>query len=250
MLAKRVIACLDVRDGRVVKGVNFAELRDAGSPVELAGRYCDEGVDELVMLDVSATLEERLATLSLVRDLARTIDVPLTVGGGVRDIDDIGRLLEAGADKVSVNSAALARPILLMEAAQRFGSQCVMLAVDVARAGSRTVAASHSGTRSRDVDAVVWARDGAALGAGEILLTSIAHDGSGRGFDCDMIERIAGEVDVPVIASGGASDADSFADAFAAGADATLGASCFHFGRLSIGEVKSACDARGFVVRK
>jgi len=249
MLAKRVIACLDVRDGRVVKGRSFRNLRDAGDPVALATRYCNEGIDELVLLDVSATLEERLATLAVIEALARTIDVPLTVGGGIRSTDDMARLLEAGADKVSVNTAALAQPELLAEGAERFGSQCVVLAIDTCWNEGREAIATHSAGIVRDLDPIEWAQRGAALGAGEILLTSIERDGGAQGFDCGLVTRMSAQVDIPVIASGGADAAESFADAFEAGADAALGASCFHFERLRVGEVKAVCAQRGIVVR-
>jgi cyclase len=249
VLAKRVIACLDVLDGRVVKGRRFRRLRDAGNPIALATRYCAEGIDELVVLDISATLEQRLATLSLVEALAREIDVPLTVGGGIGSLNDMERVLEAGADKVSVNTAALARPALLTEGAARFGSQCVVLAIDSCRVDGRLTIATHGGQVVRDHDPVAWATTGAKLGAGEILITSIERDGESRGFDCATLERLSAEVDVPVIASGGACSAGSFVDAFAAGADAALGASCFHFGQLRVSDVKDACLRRGVLVR-
>lgn len=249
VLAKRIVACLDVRDGRVVKGQRFQNLRDAGDPVALATRYCDEGIDELVLLDVSATLEERLATLAVVEALARTIDVPLTVGGGIRSVDDMARLLEAGADKVSVNTAALKQPELLAQGAERFGSQCVVLAIDACRVEGREVIATHSGGHIRNRDPIRWAQTGAALGAGEILLTSIERDGEARGFDCELVARMTAALDIPVIASGGANTAESFAEAFEAGADAALGASCFHFERLRVADVKDACARRGIAVR-
>jgi cyclase len=249
MLAKRVVACLDVRDGRVVKGQRFLNLRDAGDPVALAMRYCAEGMDELVLLDVSATLEERLATIGIIEALAREIDIPLTVGGGIRSVDDMARLLEAGADKVSVNSAALKQPDLLARGAERFGSQCIVLAIDTCGIDGREQIATHSGGRVRDRDPIRWAQTGAAFGAGEILLTSIERDGEARGFDCDLLARMTAQVDVPVIASGGANTAESFAEAFEAGADAALGASCFHFERLRPSEIKAACADRGIVVR-
>lgn len=250
MLAKRIVACLDVRDGRVVKGRRFLGLRDAGDPVALAARYCGEGIDELVVLDVSATLEGRIATCAVVASIARAIDVPLTVGGGVRDVDDMERLFDAGADKVSVNTAAFERPALLAEGAARFGSQSVVLAIDACRQDGREAIATHSGQSVRATGPLEWARRGVALGAGEILLTSVAHDGEGSGFDCDLISRMAQAVLVPLVASGGAAGGDSFADAFAAGADAALGASCFHRGLLRIDDVKATCERRGFTVRR
>jgi imidazoleglycerol phosphate synthase cyclase subunit len=251
VLAKRVVACLDVKDGRVVKGRNFRNLRDAGDPVECALRYRDDGVDELVMLDVSATLEGRLASLRSVEAIADRIDVPFTVGGGVRALDDFRRLLDAGADKVAVNSAALDNPALLAQAAERYGAQCVVLAIDARRsAAGGYELASHSATRPMDVAPLAWALEGARLGAGEILLTSIDRDGTREGFDVEMIAAFAREIAVPLIASGGARDADSFGDAFEAGAHAALGASVFHDGDFTIAAVKARCAERGLATRR
>jgi imidazole glycerol-phosphate synthase subunit HisF len=249
MLAKRIIACLDVRDGRVVKGKQFVALRDAGDPVELARRYRDDGIDELVVLDVSATLESRLANRQTIEAIAAALDVPLTVGGGVRDIDDIARLLDAGADKVAINSAALARPALLSEAAARFGSQCVVISIDARRSAEAYEIATHSASRRHARSPFSWAREAVQFGAGEILLTSIDRDGSRKGFDLELVRTARAAVTVPVVASGGASDTRSFADVLAAGADAALGASIFHDGEATANDVKAACRGAGLTVR-
>ncbi len=249
MLAKRIIACLDVRDGRVVKGKQFAGLRDAGDPVELALRYRDDGVDEIVVLDVSATLESRLANRRTIEAIAATLDVPLTVGGGVRELDDVARLLDAGADKVAINSAALERPQLLDEAAARFGSQCIVISIDARRAGDGYAIATHSATRAQARSPISWAREAVRIGAGEVLLTSIDRDGSRDGFDLELVRSACDAVSVPVVASGGASDARSFADALLAGADAALGASIFHNGEATANDVKAVCRDAGLIVR-
>lgn len=249
MPAKRIIACLDIRDGRIVKGRQFAGLRDAGDPVERALRYRDDGIDEIVVLDVSATLESRLANLRTIEAIAASLDVPLTVGGGVRGLDDVARLLDAGADKVAINSAALERPALLSEAAARFGAQCVVISVDAYRNGTGYAVASHSASRPQPRNADAWAREAQDLGAGEVLLTSIDRDGGREGFDLDLIRQVRSAVSVPVVASGGASTPESFAQALLAGADAALGASIFHNGEASAGDVKDACRAGGVVVR-
>jgi imidazole glycerol-phosphate synthase subunit HisF len=249
MLAKRIIACLDVRDGRVVKGKQFVGLRDAGDPVELALRYRDEGVDELVVLDVSATLESRLANQRTVEAIAATLDVPLTVGGGVRELDDVARLLDAGADKVAINSAALAQPQLLAQAADRFGAQCIVISIDARRTGDGYAIATHSATREQPRSPLAWAREAAQIGAGEVLLTSIDRDGSRSGFDLALLRDVCDAVTVPVVASGGASDAQSFADALRTGADAALGASIFHNGEATANDVKAVCRAAGLTVR-
>lgn len=250
MLAKRIIACLDVRDGRVVKGRQFLELRDAGDPVELARAYRNGGVDELVVLDVSATLESRLANLPTIEAIAENLDVPLTVGGGVRGIDDVARLLDAGADKVAINSAAFEFPDLLWNAASRFGRQCVVLSID-ARSDEHGgyVVVTRSATRPTMTDALEWAWDGSERGAGEILLTAVDRDGKRRGFDCNLVARIANAVHVPVIASGGASTARDFVDVLRAGAGAALGASIFHDGDATPREVKAVCLQAGLMVR-
>lgn len=255
-LAVRVIPCLDVDAGRVVKGVNFENLRDAGDPVELAAAYDAQGADELTFLDVTASTGDRGTMIDVVTRTAEQIFIPLTVGGGVRTVEDVDRLLRAGADKVSVNTAAIARPEVLREMSERFGSQCIVLSVD-----ARTVPAderptpsgwevtTHGGKRGTGIDAVEWAMRGAELGVGEILLNSMDADGTKAGFDLPMIRHVRSAVSVPVIASGGAGKVADFAPAVEAGADAVLAASVFHFGDLTIGQVKDAMRAEGIVVR-
>ncbi|MFB4307691.1 imidazole glycerol phosphate synthase subunit HisF [Actinomadura sp. GTD37] len=251
-VAVRVIPCLDVDAGRVVKGVNFQNLRDAGDPVELARRYDAEGADELTFLDITASSADRSTTYDVVRRTAEEVFIPLTVGGGVRTVEDVDRLLRAGADKVSVNTAAIARPEFLREAAHRFGSQCVVLSVDARRAAgteSGFEVTTHGGREGTGIDAIGWARRGAELGVGEILLNSMDADGTKAGFDLEMLRRVRETVTVPVIASGGAGAAAHFAPAVAAGADAVLAASVFHFGELTISEVKTALREAGSPVR-
>ncbi|WP_067462796.1 imidazole glycerol phosphate synthase subunit HisF [Actinomadura macra] len=251
-VAVRVIPCLDVDAGRVVKGVNFQNLRDAGDPVELARRYDAEGADELTFLDITASSADRSTTYEVVRRTAEQVFIPLTVGGGVRTVDDVDRLLRAGADKVSINTAAIARPEFLREAAHRFGSQCVVLSVDARRAettASGFEVTTHGGREGTGIDAVEWARRGQELGVGEILLNSMDADGTKAGFDLEMLGRVRETVTVPVIASGGAGDLAHFAPAVDAGADAVLAASVFHFGELTIAEVKAALGAAGHPVR-
>lgn len=254
-LAIRVIPCLDVDAGRVVKGVNFADLRDAGDPVELAARYDAAGADEITFLDVSASSQERETTYDVVRRTAEQVFVPLTVGGGVRSPDDVDRLLRAGADKVGVNTAAIARPELIAEIADRFGSQVLVLSVDARRVTGETRTDSgyevttHGGRRGTGIDAVEWAARAAGLGAGEILLNSMDADGTTDGFDLAMFGAVRREVHVPLIASGGAGRVEDFARAAEAGADALLAASVFHFGTLTIGGVKGHLRERGIVVR-
>ena len=251
-LATRVIPCLDVDAGRVVKGVNFTGLRDAGDPVELAARYDAEGADELVFLDITASSGDRETTYDVVRRTAEQVFIPLTVGGGVRSIDDFDRLLRAGADKVSLNTAAIARPELIDEAAERFGSQCVVLSVDARRCsdtGSGFEVTTHGGRVGTGIDALGWAREGARRGAGEILLNSMDADGTREGFDTDLITLVRGMVSVPIIASGGAGAAEHFPPAVVAGADAVLAASVFHFGVVSIPDVKNTLARSGVVVR-
>ncbi|MBY6363686.1 imidazole glycerol phosphate synthase subunit HisF [Rhodococcoides corynebacterioides] len=255
-LAVRVIPCLDVDAGRVVKGVNFADLRDAGDPVELAAKYDAEGVDELTFLDVTASSGGRATMLDVVTRTAEQVFIPLTVGGGVRSVQDVDALLRAGADKVSVNTAAIARPELLRELSSRFGSQCIVLSVD-----ARTVpdgesptpsgweVTTHGGRRGTGIDAVEWAQRGADLGVGEILLNSMDADGTKAGFDLAMIRAVRAAVSVPVIASGGAGAVEHFAPAVQAGADAVLAASVFHFGEMTVGDVKTAMRAEGVPVR-
>ena len=251
-LAVRVIPCLDVDAGRVVKGVNFVDLRDAGDPVELARAYDLEGADELVFLDITASSGDRATTYDIVSRTAEQVFIPLTVGGGVRSVDDVDRLLRAGADKVGVNTAALARPVLVSEIAERFGAQVLVLSVDARRCQDGTTTDSgfevttHGGRRGTGVDAVAWAAEAARLGAGEILLNSMDADGTKDGYDLPLIEAVRAVAPVPVIASGGAGRVEDFASAVAAGADAVLAASVFHFGELRIGEVKDGLAAAGY----
>ncbi len=255
-VAVRVIPCLDVDAGRVVKGVNFRDLRDAGDPVELAARYDAEGADELTFLDITASSGGRQTMYDVVRRTAGQVFIPLTVGGGVRSCADVDALLRAGADKVSLNTAAIARPELLAEAAQRFGSQCVVLSVDARRtlpgdppAPSGFEVTTHGGRNGTGIDAVGWARRAVGLGAGEILLNSMDADGTAAGFDLELIALVRAAVTVPVIASGGAGTLAHFGPAIGAGADAVLAASVFHFGALRISEVKDALRAAGHPVR-
>lgn len=255
-VAVRVIPCLDVKNGRVVKGVNFEGLKDAGDPVELAARYDAEGADELTFLDVSASQNGRGTMLEVVRRTADQVFIPLTVGGGVRSAEDVDQLLRAGADKVSVNTSAIARPELLQELSQRFGAQCVVLSVDARRVPeggkpqpSGFEVTTHGGTRSAGIDAVEWAQKGEALGVGEILLNSMDGDGTKRGFDLELIEKVRHAVSIPVIASGGAGKPEDFPPAIASGADAVLAASIFHFGEVTISEVKKQVVAAGYEVR-
>jgi len=251
-LAVRVIPCLDVDAGRVVKGVNFRDLRDAGDPVELARRYDAEGADELTFLDISASHEGRATTLEIVSRTAEQVFIPLTVGGGVSSPDDVNRLLRAGADKVAVNTAAIARPDLVAEIADRFGNQVLVLSLDARRAAgtdSGFEVTTHGGRTSAGMDAVAWAARACELGAGEILLNAMDADGTRSGFDLELIRLIRAEVSVPLIASGGAGSAADFPPAVEAGADAVLAATVFHFGTVSIGEVKSALVGAGHPVR-
>jgi len=239
MLAKRIIPCLDIKDGRVVKGVNFINLRDAGDPVEQARIYDEQGADELVFLDISATQEGRKTTLELVGRVAETVFMPLTVGGGIREVADMRNLLLAGADKVSVNSAAVKRPELLSEGASRFGAQCIVLAIDARRQGSSWQVYVNGGRVPAGIDAVEWALRGVELGAGEVLLTSMDADGTLAGYDLELTRKIAEAVTVPVIASGGAGTPSHFAEVLTKGkADAALAASLFHDGKLKIPDLK------------
>ena len=248
-LAVRVIPCLDVDGGRVVKGVNFVDLRDAGDPVELARAYDAEGADELTFLDISASHQGRGTTMDIVSRTAEEVFIPLTVGGGVSSVEDVDRLLRAGADKVAMNTAAISRPELISEVADRFGNQVLVLSVDARRAGSGFEVTTHGGRRSAGLDAVEWAARAAELGAGEILLNAMDADGTQDGFDLDLIRAVRREVSIPVIASGGAGRVEHFAPAVDAGADAVLAATVFHFGTLRIGEVKVALAAAGHGVR-
>ena len=251
MLAKRIIPCLDVRDGRVVKGVNFVNIRDAGDPVELARFYSDQGADEIVFLDITATHEARKTVADVVERTAEQVFVPLTVGGGIRTLDDFRELLRAGADKISVNSAAVARPELITEAAERFGSQCVVLAVDARSRGDGTWEVVVAGGRKpTGLDLLDWVKRGEALGAGEILLTSMDADGTKAGFDLPMTRAVTEAVGIPVIASGGCGSLSHFAEVFEeTGCDAALAASLFHFGELTVPQVKDYLRARNIPVR-
>jgi cyclase len=250
MLAKRIIPCLDIKDGRVVKGVNFVNLRDAGDPVEQARLYDAQGADELVFLDISATHEGRKTTLELVSRVAETVFMPLAVGGGIREVDDMRNLLLAGADKVSVNSAAVKRPELLSEGASRFGAQCIVLAIDARRNGSSWEVYVNGGRTPTGIDAIEWAVRGVKLGAGEILLTSMDADGTLAGYDIELTRTIADSVSVPVIASGGAGLPSHFADVLTAGnADAALAASLFHDGKLLIPDLKRELQTLNVPVR-
>jgi cyclase len=251
-VAVRVIPCLDVDAGRVVKGVNFTDLVDAGDPVEMARVYDAEGADELTFLDVTASSGERETMYDVVRRTAEQVFIPLTVGGGIRSVGDVDQLLRAGADKVSINTAAVARPELLGEASRRFGAQCIVLSVDARRAAgtpSGFEVTTHGGRHGTGIDAVQWSARGQQLGVGEILLNSMDADGTRAGFDLEMIEAVRAVVDVPVVASGGAGAVTDFAPAVRAGADAVLAASVFHFGQLRIGEVKAALRAAAVEVR-
>jgi imidazole glycerol-phosphate synthase subunit HisF len=251
-LAVRVIPCLDVDAGRVVKGVNFQDLRDAGDPVELARRYDAEGADELTFLDISASHEGRATTLEIVSRTAEQVFIPLTVGGGVASVDDVDRLLRAGADKVAVNTAAIHRPELVAEIADRFGSQVLVLSLDARRADgtdSGFEVTTHGGRKPAGLDALAWAARACELGAGEILLNAMDADGTGSGFDLELVRLVRAEVSVPLVASGGAGSAADFPPAVDAGADAVLAATVFHFGTVSIAEVKSALADAGHPVR-
>ena len=251
MLAKRIIPCLDVRDGRVVKGVNFVNIRDAGDPVELATYYSRQGADEIVFLDITATSDERRTVADVVERTAAQVFVPLTVGGGIRTLEDFQELLRAGADKISVNSAAVKDPTLISRAAERFGSQCVVLAIDARRREDGSYEVVVAGGRTpTGLDAVQWAKEGERLGAGEILLTSMDADGTKAGFDLEMTKAITEAVSIPVIASGGCGSLEHFADVFEmARCDAALAASLFHFGELTVPQVKEYLAGRKIPVR-
>ena len=250
MLTKRIIACMDVRDGQVVKGVQFQQLRHAGDPAELARRYNVEGIDEVVVLDITATLETRQALARTINAVAREIFLPLTVGGGIRSEDDAAAAVDAGADKVSLNTAALRHPELITTLARRYGSQAVIVAIDAKRRDNGFAVYVRSGTADASRDAVEWAREAESRGAGEILLTSMDRDGTRSGFDCEMTAAVAEAVNIPVIASGGAGGLDHFADVFTRGAaDAALAASIFHFADTSVSELKKYLTRKGIPVR-
>jgi cyclase len=251
-LAVRVIPCLDVAAGRVVKGVNFLNLRDAGDPIELARKYYEQGADEITFLDVTATVDNRDTMYDVVRATAEQVFIPLTVGGGVRKVDDVARLLASGADKIGINSAAIARPDLIGEIADRFGAQVVVLSLDVKRSSatpSGFVVTTHGGRTETSLDALDWAREAIERGTGELLVNSIDADGTKAGFDLELIAAMRALSAAPVIASGGAGALEHFAPAVAAGADAVLAASVFHMGEMTVGDVKAALSAEGVVVR-
>jgi cyclase len=251
MLKLRVIPCLDVKDGRVVKGVNFVSLRDAGDPVEQAAVYDAAGADELTFLDITASSDNRDTILDVVSRTAEKVFLPLTVGGGIRSVQDMRRLLLAGADKCSVNSAAISRPELVAEAALKFGSQCVVVAIDARQSGpGKWEVFSHGGRQNTGLDAVAWAQRMEALGAGEILLTSMDRDGTGKGFDLDLLRAVCGAVRLPVVASGGVGTLAHFAEGAQAGATGLLAASVFHFGTFTIGQVKNQLSSAGLPVRQ
>ncbi len=250
-LAKRIIPCLDVTSGRVVKGVNFVSLRDAGDPVEIARRYDDQGADELTFLDITASSDDRGLLLRVIEDVASQVFIPLTVGGGVRMVDDVRRLLNAGADKVSINTAAVHNPNLVSDTAGRFGSQCIVVAIDAKRHGDRWEVFTHGGRRPTGIDAIAWARKMQQHGAGEILLTSMDRDGTREGFDIGLTRAVSDAVDIPVIASGGVGSLEHFADGILqGGADAVLAASIFHFGEFSVAQAKHYLASRGIEVRQ
>jgi cyclase len=250
MLSKRIIACLDVRDGSVVKGINFEGLRSAGDPAELARRYNRDGIDEVVILDVTATIEKRQALAETIHAVAHEIFLPLCVGGGIRDEEHAAAAIEAGADKVSINTAALARPALITALARRYGSQAVIVAIDAKRQTGRFAVYVRSGQQETDRDAVEWAREAAGRGAGEILLTSIDRDGTKSGFDCELTAAVSEAVSIPVIASGGAGTFDHFVDVFTAGkADAALAASIFHYAEHQVADLKKYLREHGIPVR-
>jgi len=247
--AKRIIPCLDVKDGRVVKGVNFVGLKDAGDPVEVAKRYNDEGADELTFLDITASHEQRDTIVHIVEQVAREVFIPLTVGGGIRELNDIYKLLNVGCDKVSINSAAIKRPEFIDEGAKRFGSQCIVVAIDVKRTGDVWNVYLNGGRVDTGINALEWAKEVVDRGAGEILLTSMDADGTKAGFDLDITSRISGAVHVPVIASGGAGTMEHIKEAFESGADAALAASIFHYKEIDIMDLKRYLSANGIAVR-
>lgn len=250
MVAKRIIPCLDVKEGRTVKGVNFVGLQDVGDAVELGRMYAAQGADELVYLDISATHEGRNTFTSLVERIARGINIPFTVGGGISSIDDAARLLDVGADKISINSAAVRRPQLIDEIASKYGSQFVVLAIDAKMVDGRWLITTHGGRRLTTRELFEWAREGQERGAGEILLTSMEHDGTRSGYPCDLFARLSQQLSIPIIASGGAGSADDIAEVLSAGrADAALAASIFHYGDITVKELKQMLHDRGIKVR-
>ncbi len=250
MLTKRIIPCLDIKDGRTVKGVNFVGLRDAGDPVELAAQYAQQGADELVFLDISATNEQRKTFASLVKDIARHINIPFTVGGGISSVADVAPLLEAGADKVSINSAAVRSPQLIDELSKAFGAQCIVLAIDARKIENQWIIHTHGGKNPTDKKLFNWAKEGQERGAGEILFTSMDHDGTKNGFANDPLSKLNALLSIPVIASGGAGNMGHFIDTFVLGkADAALAASIFHFGEIKIPDLKLYLNQNGINMR-
>ncbi len=250
MLAKRIIPCLDVKDGRVVKGINFINLADAGDPVEQAAAYSAEGADEVVFLDITASVEKRPAILEIVRKTAEKVFIPLTVGGGIRNVGDINKLLRAGADKVSINTAAVENPEIIREGSEAFGSQCIVVAIDAKKSGKMWEVYTYGGRKPTGINAVEWARRAEASGAGEILLTSMDRDGTQDGYDIELTRKISEAIKIPVIASGGAGKLEHLYEALTAGkADAALAASIFHFGKFSITEAKEFLRSRNVPVR-
>ena len=250
MLTKRIIPCLDIKDGRTVKGINFINIRDAGDPVELGAAYAVQGADELVFLDISATNEQRITFAHLVKDIARHINIPFTVGGGISSVSDVAPLLEAGADKVSINSSAVRNPALIDELSRAFGSQCIVLAIDARKMENQWIVHTHGGKNPTEKKLFTWAKEGQERGAGEILFTSMDHDGTKNGFANDPLEKLHNLLQIPVIASGGAGNMAHFIDAFILGkADAALAASIFHFGEIKIPELKSYLHQRAINVR-
>lgn len=251
MLTKRIIPCLDIKDGRTVKGINFLALKNVGDPVEMAREYCRQGADELVFLDISATLEGRKAFAGLVEKIALNINIPFTVGGGISSADDAAVLLKAGADKISVNSAAVRKPGLISEMASRFGSQCVVAAIDAKKDGGRWVVTTHGGSRLTDRELFSWAKEAERLGAGEILFTSMDHDGTCGGYACDIYRELSGMLGIPVIASGGAGNIGHIVDVLSdkGRADAALAASIFHYGEVLIPDLKRELKKNGIPVR-
>lgn len=250
MLTKRIIPCLDIKDGRTVKGINFVNIRDAGDPVELGARYAEQGADELVFLDITATNDNRKTFVELVRDIARHVNIPFTVGGGISSVADVAPLLEAGADKVSINSAAVRNPQLIDDLSKAFGSQFVVLAIDARKSNNQWIVHTHGGRKPTDKKLFSWAREGQERGAGEILFTSMDHDGTKQGFAIDPLSKLHELLQIPVIASGGAGHKEHFLHAFTLGkADAALAASLFHFGELSIPDLKAYLKDNGTPIR-
>ncbi len=250
MLTKRIIPCLDIKDGRTVKGINFVNIRDAGDPVELGSMYAQQGADELVFLDISATNEERKTFATLVRDIARHINIPFTVGGGISSVEDVAPLLEAGADKVSINSAAVRNPQLIDELSKAFGAQCIVLAIDARKIDNSWTVHTHGGKNPTDKKLFTWAKEGQERGAGEILFTSMDHDGTKNGFAIDPLSKLHELLQIPLIASGGAGNMGHFIDAFVLGkVDAALAASIFHFGEIKIPDLKSFLKKKNINIR-